>query len=296
MSNKIFLDTVYLLVLDHLLGSPVWVDGILPDLCIGQLGQNVIPKFGRRGGLANDPSALQWHRHAGFTIPFAHLSSSICHWLWGLLGFGFLGWPGCGEARPIAPLLAVDGSRFVKRWECFLNLLEIGRRRWLRPSRFHTSGVHHFHQGIVMVLAIVQNVNLFSAGLLHDLVMALLLHSTASIRFSGMDKDTPLRHQTVSGDHRVPSPLGSANIVCFLQPSFFETSLVQGLLFQKVGHLNVQRATIGATAKGQRVEQAVAVALHLDDRQRGWSLVSCKSRGKRGMCLYSFSWQALKSR
>ena len=255
-------------VLDQLFRSPVWVDGIPPDLYIGQLGENVIPKFRWGSSLANDPSALQWHLHSGFT------TFSIWALLLDLIGFGFLTRPGCSEAMSIRSLLAVDGRGFVKGWECFLDLLQIGRRRWLRPSRLHTIQVHHLFQGVVVVMAVVQNVNSFNASLLHELLVALLLDCGASILFSGVDNDTPPRHQTISGDDRMPSPLGSANFVCFLQPGFFETGLVQGLLFQKVGDVNPQCAPIRASARGQRMEQAVPIAFHLDDGKSGHNLAS----------------------
>ena len=68
MSNKIILDTVYLLVLDHLLGSPVWVltlqtilsrNLFLVAILARKGGSNISPIFGPPESIPKRPKKQQ---------------------------------------------------------------------------------------------------------------------------------------------------------------------------------------------------------------------------------------------
>ena len=135
--------------------------------------------------------------------------------------------------------------------------LKVHGRRGLWPGWLRIGLVEDFHQSIVVILAVVEDVHHGESIVAMYQTMACFLNHdwrNCSIISTSMDGDPPLFHQTVRGNNIVAAPLVLPKFHNLPAPLLFEASLLGSMGVHEVGHFNPQGRTVREVEEGQSME------------------------------------------
>ena len=186
-----------------------------------------------------------------------------CLWRWPCL-LGALGsWPGRLKALAGALLPGHGQGRVVND-----RLGQVLSRRRLLPGghQVGSGSGRNFHQGVVVVHAVVQDV--LHGGVLGHLLVGHLHDAHRPLSWAAaVQRHSPLLHAGVGRDGSVTAPDVRLQLRDLLEPAC-GVFLVGGVLLHEVRQLNAQRPAVVPIRVAQRVEEAVAVPKHGDHHHR----------------------------